>query len=138
MKKGLVIFSIIIIGSAILIGTFIYLCRDQREEKINELVTENYKKLEEVAKGQLEGQPVDLPEGIEIVHIEVYAENFVEFATSGKEGFYYSKNDKPMANKNRDADLIELGGNKYRWQDISNTGITNKIRKNWYYYKVTK
>lgn len=138
MKKGLVIFGIIAVGAAILIGTFIYLCRDQREENINKLVNENYKKLEEVAKGQLEGQQVDLPEGIEIDHIEVYAENFVEFATSGKEGFYYSKNDKPMANKNREADLIELGGNKYRWQDISNTGITNKIRKNWYYYKVTK
>ena len=138
MKKGLGIASIIIIGSAIVIGSFIYLTRDQREEKINEWVNENYKKLEEVAKGQLEGQIVELPKDIEIDHIEVYADNFVEFATSGKEGFYYSKNDKPMANKNRDADLIELGGNKYRWQDISNTGVTNKIRKHWYYYKVTK
>ena len=138
MKQGLTIFGIIIVGAAILIGTFLYVCRDQREDKIHELVNNNYKELEKVAIGQLEGQSVELPKDVEIEHIQVYAENFVEFATSGKEGFYYSKNDKPMANKNREADLIELGGNKYKWVDNSNSGVTNKIRKNWYYYKVTK
>lgn len=136
MKKGLEIFGIIIVGAAILIGTFLFLVRDKREEKIHDFVNENYKTLVEVAKNQLEGKNVELPEGVESMN--VYDDNYVEFATSGKEGFYYSKNDKPMANKNRNADLIELGDNKYKWQDISNSGITNKIRKNWYYYKLDK
>jgi len=136
MKKALEVIGIIVVGSAILIGTFLYIARDRREEQIRDYVNEKYKDLEKVALDQLEGKNVEMPE--KVVVINVYDNNFVEFATSGKEGFYYSKNNKPMANKNRDVDLLELGGNKYRWENDYNSGITNKIRKHWYYYKVTK
>lgn len=136
MKKAVIVTSIILIGSAILIGGFLFLYRDQREDKINDFISKNYKTLEQVALDQLEGKIVALPENVE--KISVYDENFVEFATSGKVGFYYSKNDKPMAANNRKADLIELGKSKYKWLDEYHEGITNKIRKNWYYYRVTK
>ena len=115
MKKGLEILAIILVGAGILIGSFLYIARDKTEEEINKYVNKNYKTLEVSAKNQLENKNI-------------------EFAISGKEGYYYSKNDKPMAHQNKDEDLIELGGNKYKW----NNGITNKIRKHWYYYRVSK
>ncbi len=132
MRKGLEILAIILVGAGILIGSFLYIARDKTEEEINKYVNKNYKTLEVSAKNQLENKNIELPEKVEAV--SVYAENYVEFAISGKEGYYYSKNDKPMAHQNKDEDLIELGGNKYKW----NNGITNKIRKHWYYYRVSK
>lgn len=132
MKKVLETVGIILVGSAILIGVFLFVARDKREENIRNFVNKNYKTLVVTAKDQLEGKNIELPEKVESVN--VYDNNYVEFSISGKEGFYYSKNDKPMAHQNKSEDLIELGNNKYKW----NNGITNKIRKNWYYYKVDK
>lgn len=136
MKKAVGIISTIIVGSAILIAGFLFFMQDKREEKLHDYINENYKELEKIAIDQLEGKNVVIPENVE--KMSVYNENYVEFATSGLVGFYYSKNDKPMAFENKEVDLIELGDNKYKWQDDYNSGITNKIRKHWYYYRVTK
>ena len=53
-------------------------------------------------------------------------------------GCYYSVDDVPLAFQNADLDLKQTGRNQWTWQsEGDNHGMTERVKKNWYYFKAS-
>lgn len=141
--KGLILFIVIaIVAGFIILGA---LKRQDAFNDINKYVNDNKSELETIKDEYLNGNEVELPEEIESVKvITTDKDTLVYFKMKDRGskktniGFYYSKIDFPNALEEKNIDIVELGGDKYKWVDDSSEGITNKITKNWYSYKKTK
>ena len=141
--KGLILFIVIVIVAGfIILGA---LKRQEAFNDINKYVNDNKSELENIKDEYIKGNKVELPEEIESVKvITTDKDTLVYFKMKDKGskktnvGFYYSKIDFPNALEEKEIDIVELGGDKYKWVDDSSEGITNKITKNWYSYKKTK
>lgn len=136
MKKLIIpIILVVVIGFI----AYVAINKDKEEKKVKNYVNDNYQELTTIANAYLNEENVTKP--TDVIEVNVYKGEYtdtVEFSMNDKYGFYYSTEDLPTTHKNIKTDLIELGGNKYRWDELGNKGTTIKIRKNWYYFKVTK
>ena len=141
--------TIIIVIVIIAVVAFIGLGAMKKSNEFSEVkkyVTENKEELEKIANDYLEGNKTKTNKEIEEVTLhEDNTDKLVFFKLKNKDknsksviGFYYSKNNIPSALEKKHIDIIELGGEKYKWDDDNTAGITNKIEDNWYFYKKTK
>ena len=136
MKKLIV--PIIIIVVAVVIG-FVYFNKSKVEDEVSTYVNNNTEELVNIAKEYLGGNVVDYPEDIKkVTEYQGEFTDIVIFEMNDNYGFYYSTKNLPAAYKNIKTDLIELGGNKYKWMEDTNKGTTIKIKDNWYFYKLDK
>ena len=141
--KGFILFIVIaIVAGFIIMGA---LKRQDAFEDINKYVKDNMSELETIKDETLKGNKVDLPEEVESVKvIKSGTDTLVYFKMKDRGskktnvGFYYSTIDFPNALEEKQIDIVELGGSKYKWVDDTSEGVTNKITNNWYSYKKTK
>ena len=140
--------NIIIIIIAIVVIGFIALGamnKGNEFKDISKYVEDNKQELETIKDAYLNGNTADLPKEVESVKvIKSGNDTLVYFKMKDKGnkktnlGFYYSKINRPSALEEKEIDIIELGGEKYKWTEDNTAGITNKIEDNWYFYKKTK
>ena len=141
--KGFILFIVIaIVAGFIIMGA---LKRQDAFEDINKYVKDNMSELETIKDETLKGNETNLPEEIESVKvIKSGTDTLVYFKMKDRGskktnvGFYYSTIDFPNALEEKQIDIVELGGSKYKWVDDTSEGVTNKITNNWYSYKKTK
>lgn len=141
--KGFILFIVIaLVAGFIIMGA---LKRQDAFEDINKYVKDNMSELETIKDETLKGNKVDLPEEVESVKvIKSGTDTLVYFKMKDRGskktnvGFYYSTIDFPNALEEKQIDIVELGGSKYKWVDDTSEGVTNKITNNWYSYKKTK
>lgn len=135
MKKIIVPIIIVVIVGFI---AYVAINKDKEENKVKDYVNENYVELTRIANTYLNNETTTYSSYIK--EINVYKGDYtttVEFKVDDKYGFYYSTEDLPATYKNIKTDIIELGGDKYKWIEPNNKGTTIKIRDNWYLYKIT-
>lgn len=133
-----IIIIVIVVGVVSFIA-FTSIQKDNEYKEISKYVNDHKEELETIANEYLSGNEKDYSKDYE--SIKVYKNNgnkLVYFKLKEYDNsFYYSSIDRPAV-EDRNIDLIELGGNKYKWQEDDTEGITTKIIDNWYFYKKTK
>lgn len=136
MKK--IIIPIIIVIAIGIIG-YIFYSKQEIEEEVKKYVNDNYQELTTIADSYMRNNEVTYPDYIKKVTLYkgIYTD-IVEFQVKDNYGFYFSSKNYPAAKENIDTDLLELGGEKYTWDEENNKGTTIKIRDYWYFYKLNK
>ena len=142
IKNVVIIVVIAIVVIFVLLGA---LRKSNEFGDIKSYVSDNKSELESVKDDYLAGNETTLPkeiEKVEIIKTEndtlVYFKMYDRTDKKSNIGFYYSEKDFPSALEKKEIDIIELGGDKYKWDEENTAGITNKISDNWYFYKKTK
>ena len=139
-----IIFAVVIIAVAgfIILGA---MNKGNEFKDVKKYVEDNMSELEEIKDEFIKGNEVELPkevESVKVIKSEVDTLVYFKMQDRGNKkaniGFYYSKIDRPSALEEKEIDIIELGGEKYKWDEDNTAGITNKIEDNWYFYKKTK
>ena len=133
-----IIIIVIVVGVVSFIA-FTSIQKDNEYKEISKYVNDHKEELETIANEYLSGNEKDYGKSYE--SIKVYKNNgnkLVYFKLKEYDNsFYYSNIDRPAV-EDKNIDLIELGGNKYKWQEDDTEGITTKIIDNWYFYKKKK
>ena len=112
---------------------------------IKKYFNDNKSEIESIKDEYIKGNEKELPkevESVEVIKTETDTLVYFKMKDRGEKkaniGFYYSTINRPSALEKRDIDIVELGGEKYKWDEADTAGITNKIEDNWYFYKKTK
>lgn len=126
-----------------ILSAFIFSRND--EKKITDFVIANHTELENIALSYISGdETLAKYKGVEVEGVYSGEHQIVQFYHSGAGlvpsttyyGFYYSKDNVPVAYQNCGYETVPASDNEWMWDDgTDNGGLTKRITDCWFYYE---